>query len=115
MDDLLNVVLIGSSGVVYDGPADSVTAPGVDGNFGILHHHAPLISAILTGLLTVKVHGDAHVYLVGKGYLEVCDNRVVLLVSEIRELDSVEIGRRLLKEDNPWEAADLLEAESMLH
>lgn len=111
MAESFQTVLIGSTGVVYDGLAESVTAPGVRGNFGVLANHAPLISALATGLLKVRIGEREQLYLVGKGFIEVCDNRVVVLVSDIRELDSPELGRRLMQSPDPWKALDLIDQE----
>ncbi|MCB1070324.1 MAG: F0F1 ATP synthase subunit epsilon [Kiritimatiellae bacterium] len=113
MDAFFQVTLIGSSGVVFDGPAEALSAPGGSGSFGVLANHAPMICALTTGILSLRYQGQEQYYLVGNGYLEVCDNRVAVLVSNIRTLETLEAGKQLLKEVNPWKAADrLAEAQS---
>ena len=41
----------------YDGPAESVTAPGQAGEFGVLANHIPMIAGLKAGAVTVRVPG----------------------------------------------------------
>jgi F-type H+-transporting ATPase subunit epsilon len=70
----------------FDGEVVSVTAPGGAGYLGILAHHAPLISTLIAGDLSLRTKdGDTHRYRVGPGILKVANNEVVVLTESIEE------------------------------
>ena len=45
--------------VLYEGPADSIQAPGSIGEMGILPNHAPLLTTLAYGVLRVRNRGEA--------------------------------------------------------
>jgi F-type H+-transporting ATPase subunit epsilon len=65
----------------------SVVVPGGAGYLGVLAHHAPLITTVQNGELTVKLT-DSRVsrYRVGRGLFKVADNHAVLLTESVEEL-----------------------------
>ena len=64
---------------VFADEVDLVVAPGIDGQLGILPHHAPLMTILQPGELTIR-SGDSDTYLaVTGGFLEVLANRVIIL------------------------------------
>lgn len=80
--------------VVYKGEATSVSAPGVLGGFQVLFNHAPLLSALEMGKITVKdVRGDDKVFATGGGFLEVKQNRVVVLVDTAEPSEEIDVER----------------------
>lgn len=68
---------------VYEGEATSVTLPGTLGQFEILNHHAPIISTLDDGKLTVRNGGKEDVYIIQGGVVECLDNKVTVLVEGI--------------------------------
>lgn len=73
---------------VFDGPIESLMAPGVDGSFGVLAHHAPMIAAIRDGVLKASVAGEDVFFAVGKGVLEVTGDLVLVLTGKaVRSAD----------------------------
>ena len=79
---------------VYEGSVISLIAPGVDGHFGVLAHHVPLIAALKPGKLSVKEkQGDENVYAVSGGFLEVSANSVVLLADAIEQASDIDVHR----------------------
>jgi len=78
----------------------SVTAPGWEGSFGVMALHAPMVVALRTGVITVKLANGEEVRIATTGgFFEVADNRAVILcdVAEVdREID-VERARRALQ------------------
>ena len=51
----------------YAGPAESVTAPGQDGEFGVLARHIPLVAGLKAGVVTVRIPGGKSLYLAVDG------------------------------------------------
>jgi F-type H+-transporting ATPase subunit epsilon len=68
---------------VFEGEANSVTLPGTMGFFEILNHHAPIISTLQDGKLTVRAGGKEEVFLIKGGVVEALNNKVMVLVEGI--------------------------------
>ena len=70
----------------FDGDVVSIVAPGGAGYLGVLAHHAPLITTIQTGDLTVRFTDNrtSH-FKVGRGLLKVANNHAVLLTESVEE------------------------------
>ncbi len=64
---------------IFEGEAELVQLPGIDGSFEILNNHAPLISALDTGKIKVKTAGVESFYEINGGVIEVLDNKVLIL------------------------------------
>ena len=58
---------------------DSVTVPAVNGEIGILPNHAPLISALKSGVLAYTKGGATERMVVSGGFVEVGADRVSVL------------------------------------
>ncbi len=70
--------------VFFEGQAVSVVAPGTIGYLGILRNHAPLVTTLDKGSLTYKdPEGKTQTFKVEGGFLEVLDNRVLVLTEKI--------------------------------
>lgn len=66
---------------------NEVTAPGAKGLFGVRPGHAPFLTAVFPGALTFKTDGKLRSYAIGGGFVEVANNRVIVL-AETAEADS---------------------------
>ena len=66
----------------YEGTIFSLVCPGVNGSFGILANHAPLISKSDGGKLKVLEESGERYFQIGPGLIETSKNRVVILTSE---------------------------------
>ncbi len=79
--------------IVYADEVDMVVASGVDGEFGILPLHTPLISMLKVGELRVK-KGDAYDYIaVHGGYLEVLEDKVTVLTEAAELASQIDVER----------------------
>jgi len=70
---------------VVDELITSLQAPGVDGYFGVLADHAPLISALGKGDLTIVSNEGTRVIDLTGGFLEVVNNTATILADSISE------------------------------
>jgi F-type H+-transporting ATPase subunit epsilon len=68
---------------VYEGEATSVTLPGTLGQFEILNHHAPIISTLEDGKLTIRNAGNEDVFIIQGGVVECLNNKVTVLAEGI--------------------------------
>jgi F-type H+-transporting ATPase subunit epsilon len=96
--------IIAPNRVVFQGEATSVNAPGTLGGFQVLFNHAPLLSSLDVGPLKVKdMKGVDRVYATGGGYLEVRDNRVVVLVESAERPEEIDVDRARSARDRAME------------
>jgi len=70
---------------VFEGEVNSVSLPGTMGSFEVLNHHAPLISTLEDGKVTVRGGGKEEVYLIQGGVVEVLNNKVMVLAEGISQ------------------------------
>ena len=73
--------------------ADEVRAPGVLGSFGIRRDHAPLMSQLAPGRLTVVAGGSETHYAISGGFLQVADNKVIVLADSAEERAEIDVER----------------------
>ena len=78
---------------VYSEDVDVVIAPGVEGQLGILPHHAPLMTALKAGELRVRKGGEEVSLAISGGFLEVRPDRVVVLADAAERADEIDIAR----------------------
>jgi len=70
--------------------ADMVVVPGSEGDFGVLHGHAPLISTVRPGVLEVFQGTKAEQrFLVAGGFAEVTPERCTVLAEEAVPFEQV--------------------------
>lgn len=77
----MRVTVISPETSLFDGEAEAVVAPAYDGQVGILPHHAPFMTLLGSGDLTVRHQGGSSRFSVSGGFLQVVDN-VVRVVAE---------------------------------
>jgi F-type H+-transporting ATPase subunit epsilon len=69
---------------IYEGEASSVILPGALGSFEILNNHAPIISTLNDGKLTVRGAGkDETIFYIQGGVVEALNNTVTVLAEGI--------------------------------
>jgi F-type H+-transporting ATPase subunit epsilon len=70
--------------------ADMVVVPGSEGDFGVLHGHAPLISTVRPGVLEVLQGNKVEQrFIVAGGFAEVTPERCTVLADEATPFDEV--------------------------
>ena len=90
----MNLEIITAERSVYEGEVDMVIAPGLDGQLGILPRHAPLMTILKPGELTVKKSGEEDIYVaVSGGFMEVIGNRVSVLADACERSDEIDEQR----------------------
>lgn len=89
----LHVEVVTAERELYNGEATQVSAPGVEGNLGILPHHAALLTFLKPGELRIEL-GDAETpFFVSGGFLEVSNDRVTILADSAEEGETIDEAR----------------------
>jgi len=78
---------------VYSDDVDSIVAPGVDGELGILPHHAALMTTLVPGELRVKKEGQEISMAVSGGFLEVLPSKVTVLADTAERAEEIDEAR----------------------
>ncbi len=82
----LNFSLVAPEREIFAGSVDQVDAPGVEGDFGVLPDHAPFMTALREGLVTVYNGGATTRYDVKGGFADVNGEGLTILAEEATEV-----------------------------
>jgi F-type H+-transporting ATPase subunit epsilon len=106
----------------YSDEVDAVFCPGTEGEFGVLPHHAPLLSTLGVGELRIRKGSDEEFFAIAGGFVQVRPDKVVVmaeladLASEI-DLAAAEEARKVAEralEQGFDEPADLARARAAM-
>jgi F-type H+-transporting ATPase subunit epsilon len=114
--------LVSPSSLVFSGEVQQVDVPGSEGDFGVLASHAPLVSTLRPGVLTIHEGGGAKRYFVREGLAEVNGKGLTVLAETavpVEELDrevlaaAIKDAEELVSdakdEEARWKAVEALE------
>ena len=82
--------LVSPERVAFSGEVDQVDVPGVEGDFGVLAGHAPLIATVRPGIMFVIAGDKKEQFVVLGGLAEVSANGLTVLAdvaTSVAELD----------------------------
>jgi F-type H+-transporting ATPase subunit epsilon len=88
---------------------DEATAPSVDGEFGVLPGHLPVLAALQTGLVTYRIGNETKKCAVGRGFAEAGPDRLVILTDryiEREQIDPVLVRKALAEIQQKMAAAE---------
>lgn len=79
--------------VVLNAEVDYVGACGVDGQFGLMPQHAPLLSALKVGDLYYRQGNETHWVFVSGGFAQIADNKVTILAESAELASNIDVER----------------------
>ncbi len=79
--------------LVFSEDVEAVVAPGVEGQLGILPHHAPLMTMLQPGELMVRKDGEEESMFISGGFLEVRGDKVIVLADTAEKAEEIDIER----------------------
>jgi F-type H+-transporting ATPase subunit epsilon len=92
--------LVSPEKIAFSGEVDQVDVPGSEGDFGVLAGHAPLISLLRPGVMTVFAGGQQTKIVVLGGFAEVGPGGLTVLAdvaTSLEDLDRVVLQRQIAK------------------
>ena len=89
----LKLDIVTAERVVYSADVDVIIAPGVEGQLGILPHHAPLMTILQAGELVVRKGGQEDTLAISGGFLEVRPDRVIVLADSAERAEEIDASR----------------------
>ena len=85
MADSLKIDIVSPERLVISEQARSVTVPGAEGYFTVMGDHAPLMTTLKPGFITVTDTANvAHVFYVRGGFADVAPTGLTILAEEAR-------------------------------
>ena len=90
--------LVSPEKLAFSGEVDQVDVPGIEGDFGVLAGHAPVVAAVRPGILTVRSGGTQQKIIVLGGLAEVSDKGLTVLAdvaTSIEELDRAKFAETI--------------------
>jgi F-type H+-transporting ATPase subunit epsilon len=106
MPDPFHFDLVSPERMVFSGEVEQVDVPGVEGDFGVLAHHAPLIAMIKPGILTVRGAETQRIVVVG-GFAEVNGQGLTVLAdmaTPVEDFDRTSLASQI--KDTEEDVAD---------
>src|SRR5882757_4334877 len=107
--------LVSPEKIAFSGEVDQVDVPGLEGDFGVLAGHAPLVASLRPGILNITVAGKHQKIIVLGGLAEVSDKGLTVLAdtaTSLEELDRAAFAQQItemeenLKDEEPGNALD---------
>ncbi len=119
---MIKLDIVTAERMVYSEDVDTVIAPGVMGQLGILPKHAPLMTILEGGELLIRKSGQETYLAITGGFLEVRPDRVIVLADTAERAEEIDLARaeeakRRAEERLAGRAPgmDLARAEAALH
>jgi F-type H+-transporting ATPase subunit epsilon len=90
--------LVSPEKLAFSGEVDQVDVPGVEGDFGVLAGHAPVVAAVRPGILTITSGGAHQKIIVLGGLAEVSEKGLTVLAdvaTSLQELDRAQFAETI--------------------
>ena len=117
-ENKLQLSIVTPERLVLNEEVDQVNVPGVEGDLGVLYDHAPILTTMRAGRFSYELLGEKGKetiqMIVSGGYLEVTDNRVIVLAEAVEFLDEIDKERAkasLVKAEEALTNTDLSDDE----
>lgn len=107
----LQLDVVTPAGSALSVKVDSVQAPSVEGEFGVLPNHLPLLAALKCGLLVWEVEGRRNIAAIGPGFVEAGPDKVLLLTdlyATPEEIKPADVRQELTKAEAALKGFDEL-------
>jgi F-type H+-transporting ATPase subunit epsilon len=79
--------------MVFSDDVSAVIAWGVEGQLGILPHHAPLMTMLQPGDLLIRKDKEEEYLAISGGFLEVRPDKVIILADACERVEEIDIAR----------------------
>lgn len=92
-EKIINMEVVTPEQHVCSLETEAVVVPAFEGYLGVLPNHAPLITQLGIGVVTYKVGGKEHKIAITGGFMEVSDNKMVILADTAEMAENIDIAR----------------------
>lgn len=85
----MNISVISPKRKIYEGEADMVTAPCLEGETTILPRHMDFVTPMTEGVVEIKKNSEVTIFSIGKGVLFVDKGKVTLLIEDAKYISEL--------------------------
>jgi len=83
----MNLTVLTPDNEIFQGEVSSVKVPGADGQFEVRRNHAPVVAALTSGNVRLKKSDNNYMnFNINKGFIEVLNNEIALLVQGVTDI-----------------------------
>ncbi len=86
----LSIKIVTPSAIVYEGTAESVQVPGWLGEYGVLPHHASMLTLSKPGTLKIHTGKETTLFVVDRGFVEVGPSDMSVMVNQCINVDDID-------------------------
>lgn len=90
MADSINIEIVSPEKLVLSAEVNSITVPGTEGYFTVMGEHAPLMTTLRPGFVTVNQSSGHDIFYVRGGFAEVSAGSLTILAEEATHIDDFE-------------------------
>lgn len=102
----LTLEIVTAERIVYSEEVDTLVAPGIEGELGILPNHSPLLTVMQPGEIRVDKDGEETYIAVSGGFLEVIGNEATILADTAERSEEIDEARAQAAIDRAQERID---------
>ncbi len=88
----LHFELVSPEKLVFSGEVEQVDVPGAEGDFGVLAGHAPFVTTLRPGVLTIHASGGEQKIVVLGGFAEVSAEGLTILADAAEAAQDIDRG-----------------------
>ena len=102
MAEMFLVEIVSPSKLLLSEEVEEVTAPGTEGEFGVLAGHTPMLTSLKAGKLSYRKGGKSESMAISRGYAEVLPDKTTILVDDAVTPDEIRVdeAREMLTRAN---------------
>jgi len=84
--------LVSPEKLLFSGEVQQVDVPGIEGDFGVLADHAPMVTTVRPGILTVHAASGVQKIVVLGGFAEVSEDGLTVLADVAEAVEDIDHG-----------------------
>lgn len=107
--DKLRLTIVTPYGQLLSEDVDEVTAPGSEGEFGVLSGHMPFFTTLKIGILTYKIGNEQRYIFINSGYAEVTHDKVVIVADSAERAEDIDVERAIRAKERAEERLKKME------
>ncbi len=93
MADRLHFSLVSPERELFSGKVDGVDVPGLEGDFGVLPNHAPVMTAIRMGAITIMDGTGTRRMFIRGGFADVTPEGLIILAEQAIDLATLDADK----------------------
>jgi F-type H+-transporting ATPase subunit epsilon len=90
---VIKLEIVTAERLTFSDEVNAISAPGVEGQLGILPHHAPLMTMLQPGEIKIKKDNEENYFYISGGFLEVRPDKVIVLADACEYCEEIDADR----------------------